>query len=348
MRPLRHTDAIRTSWSSGRESLIVWVLICVSPLVAVLIALGTGRVSLTPLQIVSALWAPDANLYDSAIVWHARLPRTLTSLLVGAGLGASGAALQGLFRNPLAGPQTVGVLSGAGFGGSLAIFMGLGSTYIIAGAFAAGLLAVFAVIAFARLAGGLSVLMIVLAGILVSSLAAAGTTLMQYAADPEEQLPELVYWLMGSFAGTTLSEVFGLITAVSIGVVILWGYALRIDLMSSGEDEARAFGLNLRRDRFIVLAAVALTCAAGVAVSGVIGWVGLVVPHAARFLVGPGHRRLILASALIGAAFLCLIDTAARSLTAAELPVSALTALIGAPVFLALLAGLRRSGGHDA
>jgi iron complex transport system permease protein len=329
----------------------VWVALILFPLMALLLGLAVGRLTIPPPQVIGALFKPGIHADAAPVIWHIRLPRALASLCAGAALALAGAVLQGVLRNPLAGPQTIGVSSGAAFGGALAIVLGLSGLALVGVAFVAGLATVLAVLAVARLADGPhrsepSVLTVVLAGIVLSALATAGTTLLQHAADPERLLPQIVYWLMGSFAAASPAD-----TAVLAGLLLplgllLWGYGLRLDLVSGGEDEARALGLNVRLDRLIMLAAVAGLGAGAVAVAGVIGWVGLVVPHAARLIVGAAHRRLIPASALIGAGFLCLIDTLARSLWTVEMPISALTAIIGAPVFLGLMFGLARRGFH--
>lgn len=329
----------------------IWLTLVAFPVLAAFVALGSGRLDIAPVQVIGALISPAAHPAEAPVIWHIRLPRTLASLLAGAALSVAGVVLQGVLRNPLAGPETVGVTSGAAFGGVLALAMGLSGLAMVGTAFAFGFSTVMAVLATARLADGParsepSVLTVVLAGIVLGALAAAGTTLIQHAADPEELLPMIVYWLMGSFAAADFGDV-GLLLALLVPLsLLLWGYGLRLDLMSGGEDDARALGLNVVRDRMVMLAAVAGLGAGSVAVAGVIGWVGLVVPHAARMIVGPVHRRLIPAAALIGAGFLCLIDTGARSLSAVELPISALTAIIGAPVFLALMFGMARRGLH--
>jgi len=319
--------------------LVVIAIILVS---AFLAALAVGRVSVDLRDVILGLLSTGSESDAAAIVRYARIPRALASLLVGACLGMAGAVLQGLFRNPLAGPQTLGLLGGAGFGGAFAILLGFGAVGVAGMAFLAGLVAIAAVIGVARLAGEFSVLMIVLAGLLVSALAGAGTTLVQFIADPETQLPQLVYWLMGSFSAVRIEEGMALLPLVVACGVILWGYGLRLDVMASGDEDAQAIGLNVARDRIVLLIVVTALCAGAVAVAGVIGWVGLVVPHAVRFMLGPNHRVLIPGSALLGGAFLCLVDMTARSATVAELPVSAITALVGAPLFLMLLVVHRR------
>lgn len=329
------------------QTLLLWGGLILLPVVAVLIALGSGRMGIGPFEVLGALIAPDDYPRGAPVIWHVRLPRALASLFAGASLAIAGAVLQGLLRNPLAGPQTVGVTSGAAFGGALAIVAGLSGAALVGISFAFGFATVLAVLAVARIADGPdnsepSVLSVVLAGIVLGSLATAGTTLIQHGADPEEVLPHIVYWLMGSFAAADFTDALLLASLLVPFGGLLWSYGLRLDLLSGGEDEARALGMNVTRDRMLMLAGVAALGAGAVAVAGVVGWVGLVIPHAARMLVGPAHRRLIPASALIGAGFLCLIDTVARGASAVELPISALTAVIGAPVFLGLMFGLAR------
>ena len=329
------------------ETMIWGLLILMVPL-AMLASLSSGRVDLGPLAVLDVFAAKLGgglvDPYQAAIVFNARLPRILAAALSGAGLAACGAALQGCFRNPLVGPQTIGVLNGAGFGGSLMIFLGAGQLAVMGGAFAIGLATMLLVVWLARLGGRDSILMLVLAGIVISSLMAAFTTLLQYVADPERQLPQLVFWLMGSFARSTPTTLLWIAPPILIGTALLWAYAFRINILASGEEEAEALGLRVARDRRTILGAVAIVSAAVVSVAGIIGWVGLVVPHLARLVVGPNHSRLIPASALIGAAYLTLVDTLSRSLTAAELPIGAITALLGAPVFIAVLRRSLKAG----
>lgn len=318
---------------------------------AILCSLALGRVPLGITDVVTVLIAPwngaMTDPYQNAIVMHARLPRTLLAAICGAGLAVSGAVLQGAFRNPLVGPQTIGTLAGAGLGGSLMLFLALGPVAVMGGAFAGGFAATLAVVFLANMAGRGSVLMLVLSGIVVSAMLAAVNTLLQYFADPERQLPQLVYWLMGSFATSRLSDFWIVMPIVISGIVLCSGYAFRLNVMASGDEEARALGLAVRRDRTILLVVVAMMSAATVSVAGVVGWVGLVVPHIARMLVGPDHRRLIPAAAWIGAAYLTLIDMMARTLTSAELPIGALTALVGAPVFVVILYRVQARGWRD-
>ena len=336
VQPRPATKRLYAAASLGFGGLVVLTLI------TMVICLGIGRVTLAPGRVLTVLLSGvgiggPVEALERSIVLSVRLPRTLLATLSGAGLAVAGAALQGCLRNPLVGPQNVGVLSGAGFGGTIGLFLAWGPFGVAAAAFVGGLAAMLLVIWLGRSAGQMTVLMLVLSGIVVSALCVALTTLVQYLADPERQLPALVFWLMGSFATANMSKVVLALGPVVLGMLVLTALAFRLNILASGEDEARALGVPVARDRTIVLCAVAAICAAVVAAAGLIAWVGLVMPHLARMLVGPDHRRLLPAAALLGAAFLTVVDTLCRSATAAEIPVGAITALVGAPVFIFLL-----------
>lgn len=311
-------------------------------LVTIVVCLGIGRVALAPIRVLAVLLSGlgvggTVDPFENAVVLSVRLPRTLLAALCGAGLAVSGAALQGCLRNPLVGPHNVGVLSGAGFGGSIGLFLSWSPFGIAAGAFVGGLAAMWLVLWLARSADQTNVLMLVLSGIVVSALFVALTTLLQYLADPERQLPAMVFWLMGSFATADMTKLRLALGPVILGVLVLTALAFRLNILAGGEDEARALGVPVSRDRMLVLCAVAAICAAVVSVAGPIAWVGLVIPHLARMIFGAEHQRLLPASALLGATFLTAVDTLCRSATTAEIPVGAVTALVGAPVFTHLL-----------
>ncbi len=330
------------AWSGA-----AWGLFVLVP-VAMAVCLSFGRIALSPLDVLAAIASPlgiiEVPSLNQTVVMTARLPRVLIAALAGAGLGCAGAVLQGVFRNPLVGPQTIGVLSGAGFGGSLMIFLGAAPLAVMSSAFAFGFVAVVLAMLMARMGGSVSILMLVLAGVVISAFCAALTTLLQFFADPERQLPHLVFWLMGSFATVKGADVWWVAAVVIPAIVLLLGHAGLIDILASGDDEASALGLNVAGLRTRLLLVVAAICAATVSVAGIIGWVGLIVPHLARFIVGSGHRAVLPASAALGAAFLVCIDTFCRTATAAEFPVGAVTALIGAPLFMLLLWRSRSRG----
>jgi iron complex transport system permease protein len=248
-----------------------------------------------------------------------------------------GAALQGIFRNPLVSPQILGISWGAAFGGALAILLGFYGIALIGSAFAFGIVALVTVGLVARIDGCTETATIVLAGIIIGALFYALVSLLKFVADPDSSLPAIVGWLMGSFASATWERLALAAPAILIGVIGLYLLRFRINVLSLGDDEARSFGVRVERDRWVFLVLVALTTGAVVSVAGVISWVGLVVPHAARLLVGADNRILMPASALVGGAYLVIIDTIARTAIAAEIPLSVLTAIVGAPVFAILL-----------
>jgi iron complex transport system permease protein len=265
-------------------------------------------------------------------------------MLVGAALAAAGTAYQHLFRNPLVAPDTLGVSSGAALGAVLGIFTGAGLLAIEAFAFAGGLAAVVIVMLIAaRLTAHDPLVTLILTGIVVASLLGAAISLLKYLADPYNQLPAITFWLMGSFASASHTEVRSLLPAVAVALAVLVALAWRVNLLALPEDEARALGVDTRRLRAVVIAAATLATSASVAVSGIIGWVGLVVPHMARLLVGPEFSRLLPVAALFGAAFMLAIDTLARTAAPIEVPPGILTAVVGTPVFIVLLARARRA-----
>ncbi len=299
-------------------------------LVAFLVAKATGAASPLP--------APAG-----AVILQIRLPRVIAATAVGAALAGSGAAYQSLFRNPLVSPDILGVSSGAAFGAVVGIFLSLPVIGIEAASFGGGLAAVAVVYAIAAaIRDRDAVLVLVLAGIVIGALFGAGVGLLKYLADPYNQLPAITFWLLGSLAAVNPADLASLVPAVAIGLVPLALLRWRIDVMTLGEEEASALGLDTRMLRVVVIAAATLMTSAAVAASGIIGWVGLVVPHLARLTVGPAFTRLLPVSVLFGACYLLAVDTVARNLGNVELPLGVLTAVIGTPVFLWLLAFGRR------
>lgn len=316
-------------------------------LLAVMLAgVGAGQYSISPttaLRIVfdksvgAGLLPPGIDesiswtAMDERIVTLVRGPRVLLAALCGAGLAVAGAALQGIFRNPLAAPEMLGVSAGAAFGGAIAILLSLPGLLMIGGAFTSGMIALLIVGAIARVEGGSAPTSVILAGVIVGAFFMALVSVTQLFADPHNSLPAITFWLMGSFASASWGQVGIASPAVFLGCVVLWLMRFRINALCLGEEEARTLGIPVERDRWLVFISVALIAAAIVSVAGIVGWVGIVIPHAARFLVGHDHRILLPASCLFGASYLCAVDTVARSATPGEIPVGVLTALIGAP-----------------
>ncbi len=310
---------------------------------AMLYAISAGRFEVPWTRIIEILWARvwdlsgSADSMDERIVELVRLPRVLLAALSGAALAVGGAALQGVFRNPLVSPQVLGISQGGAFGGALAILLGYHGVVLLGMSFVFGLVALVLVGLLSRINGRTEVLTVILAGMVVGAFFAALVSILQFIADPNSSLPAIVYWLMGSFSTATWARLGLAVPGMALGLALVWLLRYRLNLLALEEAEARSLGVNPDRERWFIFIAATMMTGTSVAVAGVIGWIGLVVPHAARLIVGEDHRRLIPASALLGAAYLVLIDTFARTLTAAEIPLGVLTALIGAPVFAVLL-----------
>ncbi len=317
-------------------------------LVALLLAsfaasLCVGRFAVPVDRALAILWqgllhpaaAPAA--IDERIVLLVRAPRVLLAALSGAGLAVAGAALQGVFRNPLVSPDILGISQGAAFGGALAIMLGIWGLPLIGLVFAMGLVALVCVGFLARINGRTETVTVILSGLVVGSMFTALVSLLQFVADPESSLPAIVFWLMGSFATATWERVLIAAPGLVLGTVLLWALRFRLNLLALDEAEARSLGVRTERERWLVFLLVAIIVGSQVAVSGIIGWVGIVIPHAARLLVGHDHRAMLPATMVLGAAFMVIIDTLARAATSAEVPLGVITALVGAPVFALLL-----------
>ncbi|MGV1793402.1 FecCD family ABC transporter permease [Rhizobium sp. A37_96] len=310
---------------------------------SMLFSIGAGRFSVAIPRIGEILLGALSNPHampaqmDERIVLLVRLPRVLLAALSGAALAVGGAALQGVFRSPLVAPEVLGISQGAAFGGALAILFGYAGVEMLGMAFVLGLSALVLVGMLARINGRTEVITVILSGMVVGALFAALVSVVQFVADPNTSLPAIVYWLMGSFSTATWARLGLAIPGMAIGLGVIFLLRYRLNLLALEEQEARSLGVNPDRERWYVFVAIALMTGTSVSIAGIIGWIGLVVPHAARILVGEDHRALIPAAALLGAAYLTFIDTLARTLTAAEIPLGVLTALIGAPVFGYLL-----------
>ncbi|MGW1098379.1 FecCD family ABC transporter permease [Streptomyces sp. NPDC002455] len=333
-----------TSARRGLPRLSLLVLVTV----VALAALALGRYVVPPNEVVRLLagqvipldrtWTPA----EQSVVLDVRLPRVLLSLLVGGGLALGGAALQGVFRNPLVSPDVIGVSSGASFGGVLGLLLGAGSAAVVGGAFAFGLVALVTVLLIGRLNSGSPILMIVLGGTVTGAFFTALVSFAKYLADPESELPSIVFWLLGSLATATYAKALTAAVPILLGAAVVLALRWRLNVLSLGDEDATALGVPPRSTRALLLTAVALMTAGAVAVAGLVGWVGLVVPHLARLWTGSDHRVQLPAAFLIGGAYLTAIDTLSRTITAAEMPLGILTAVIGAPFFVLLLARSRK------
>jgi len=302
-----------------------------------IVALCAGRYPISPGELWQALTGQGEDA-ASNVLWQIRMPRVLGGLAVGAALAAAGATYQGLFRNPLVSPDILGVTGGASLGAVLGIYFGLPVVGVQLMAFAGGLGAVVMVYAIgARLRAYDPLLVLVLAGVAVGALLSAGVSLIKVLADPYEQLPAITYWLLGSLASVTSGDVIAAAPAMLIGLVPMALLRWRMNIMSLDDDEARALGLNTKLLRGALIVGATLATAAAVSITGVVGWVGLLIPHIARLIVGPDFTRLLPASIMLGGGFLIGIDVIARSVAPTEIPLGVLTAAVGAPFFLYLL-----------
>ena len=313
-------------------------------LAAIILSFLLGRYPVPPKELVGILlqrifpairpfWADTME----TVVFNIRVPRILLACLVGCCLSAAGASYQGVFQNPMAAPDILGATSGAAFGAALAILLGAGSRLITLSAFVFSLLTVVLVYLISKVARGKRVLTLVLAGIMVASLFNAGVSYIKLVADPSDQLPAITYWLMGSLSGATKKDVAFVCAPMAIGLLPLFALRWRMNVLTLGDDEAHSIGVNAGRIRLIVMLCSTLVTAASVSVTGMIGWVGLVIPHLTRKLVGNDYRYLMPGSMLFGALFLLAVDDVSRNLLAVEIPIGILTAFIGAPFFLWLI-----------
>jgi iron complex transport system permease protein len=315
----------------------------------VALSLAVGSFPVAPGDVARVLWAAiaggDSGVADNAraIVLEIRGPRIVAALAVGAGLGAAGAAYQNVFRNPLVSPDILGVSSGCALGAVAGILAGLPLVAMQGLAFAGGLAAAGLVVLFGALVRGHDrVLTLVLIGVVVGSLFAAGVAFAKTIADPYNELPAITFWLLGSFGGVLPRDLAAGLPLMLLGLAPLVLLRWRVNLLALPDDEARALGVDAPRLRLVVIAGATLLTSAAVAIAGVIGWVGLVVPQAARLMTGPGFARVLPVSALLGAGFLLVVDTVCRTVGPAELAPGVVTALVGTPAFIALLAAASR------
>lgn len=315
----------------------------------VALSLALGSFPLAPRDVAQVLWSAlaggESGVTESAraVVLEIRGPRVLAALAVGAALGAAGAAYQNVFRNPLVSPDILGVSSGCSLGAVAGILAGLPAAAMQGLAFAGGLAAAGLVLAIGSWVRGHDrVLTLVLTGVVVGSLFAAGVAFAKTVADPYNQLPAITFWLLGSLAGVLPSDLALALPLMLVGLLPLALLRWRVNVLALPDDEARALGIDVPKLRLLVIVAATLATSAAVAIAGVIGWVGLVVPHAARLLAGPGFARVLPLSVLLGAGFLLLVDTLCRTAVAGELPPGVVTAIVGTPAFIALLAASSR------
>ena len=341
-----HPCEQRSKLSKHADAIIFGLAVIMVALAA--ISLMLGRYPIDPGQAIAMLvncvipvdvtWTEQ----QSTLFFNVRLPRILLALMVGCCLSVAGAAYQGTFQNPLVSPDILGASQGAAFGAAVAILCGFTAAMVSVPAFCFALLTVLLVLLISARAKGNHMMVVVLAGVMVSSLFQAAVSYCKLVADPTDELADITYWLMGSLTGAKMSQVVTVFPILFIGCAVLFALRWRINILTMGDDEASTMGVNARLIRIVVIIAATFITAACVSVTGMIGWVGLVIPHLCRMLVGADYRRLIPASMLMGAGFLLLVDDIARLATTAEIPIGILTAFVGAPFFLYLITRRKR------
>lgn len=329
----------------GRLHPYVYFILIFFPLVCGLIGLSVGRMDIKISEIIlffkNLIGGGQVDPLMESLIINIRLPRVLTALIVGGGLTAAGIAFQALFSNPLATPDILGVTSAASLGAVLGIILSLGTMGIQVLAMVFGLLSILITINLVK-RDETSMIMLVLAGIIVSSLANALASLLKYTADPMDKLPQITYWLMGSFGRTSYKNLALAGPLILISIFVIYKMRWSLNLLSLSEDEARSLGINVKKTRLIFILAATLITASSVSICGQIGWIGLIIPHLVRLMVGSNNLYTLPLGISFGAGFMVLIEALSRTVSVIELPISILTAIIGAPIFIILM---RRSGG---
>lgn len=330
----------------------IFPLIVLALLILVFLSAMIGRYFIPPRELLNIISLKFTGLSHSVgqseetVVFQVRLARICAAMIIGGALSVSGASYQGIFRNPMVSPDILGASAGASFGAVLAILMGLNSFFVQAFAFVCGILAVVIALvvsnAIVNSEGG-SIVILVLTGMVVSALFSAFVSIVKYVADPYNTLPAITFWLMGGLTYVTNSDVLIMIIPFLLGVLPLMFFRWKLNILSFGDEEAKSLGINTKELRTITILCATLMTSSSVAIGGMVGWVGLIVPHLARMIVGPDHKRLLPASLLIGSMFLLLVDDISRCAFAQEIPLGIITAVAGAPLFLYLLFKGRRS-----
>lgn len=350
---MRDTKVIHERhFSIKRDHNLVIILLITLLVVVSLISFTLGRYFISLKQLLDIFYfklqglnytGPNFNMVDT-ILFQVRLPRIIAAILVGAALSMSGASFQGLFQNPMVSADILGASAGAGFGAALALLFSFGTVGIQLSSFAFGLGAVALTYAIStRIGRGSSqVLVLVLTGMVVTALFTSAISLIKYVADPDGKLPAITFWLMGGFSSVTGEDLKIVLLPILLSSLPLLLLRWRLNIFSFGEEEAKSLGINTTRLRTIVIICSTILTASTVSISGIVGWVGLVIPHLARMIVGPNYKILLPASFLLGAIYLLVVDDFARCLFTMEIPLSILTSMIGAPFFIYLLLRGRR------
>ena len=328
-----------------KQSKIKWFRIIILPFVIFFVSLFLGRFSVdfnSVLKILSNYFFNtnyEKTWTDSAakVIIEVRFPRAVMAALIGAGLSISGATYQGMFHNPLVSPYILGVSAGASFGAALGIVLSLPYLYIQLIAFAFGIIAVMITFFLSHVYKSTPILMLVLAGTVVSAFFQALLSAIKFTADGDEKLPAITFWLMGSLGNVSLQDLLLSIIPITVSIIGLLAIRWRINVLSMGDKEARSLGIHTERIKIVIIIFSTIITSTAVSICGIIGWVGQVIPHFCRMLVGPDHKALLPATVFVGAAYILLVDNLCRLLTATEIPIGILTAIIGAPIFAYLL-----------
>ena len=324
------------------KEIISMVLLVFLPIILFFASFLMGRYPVSPVDVVKTILSqifPQLSVSSTVntIVWQIRLPRILAALLVGASLSMAGTSFQGIFKNPLVSSDLLGVSNGAGFGAALAILFSGSNVIIQIFAFLFGIISVSITYLISRAYKSGGILILVLSGVAISAFFNSLISGVKFIADPDDKLPEIVYWLMGSLASVTMDEIIMILIPLLIGFIILFLLRWQMNILAMGDEEAQSLGLNPSRIRLIIIVGCTLLTSAAVSISGIIGWIGMIIPHIARMIVGPDNKILLLASLSLGASFLLLIDNISRVAISIEIPIGILTAIIGVPIFLYLL-----------
>ena len=344
-----HKEELIMLSESNKERTIIIILFLIT-VGTFILSCTVGRYAISVFDIFKTFYTAIFKHNNSntstiaAVLFNIRIPRIFAAMLIGAALSMSGAAYQGLFRNPMVSPDILGASAGAGFGASLAILLSFGITGIQISSFLFGIgaVALTYIISAAIDRDNNATLVLVLSGMVVSTLFSSFVSMIKYVADPYSKLPAITFWLMGGLSSTTMDDVKVLIIPVILGTVPLILFRYKLNVLSFGEEEAKALGVDTKKIRLIIIVCSTLLTASSVSVCGMIGWIGLIIPHLSRMLVGPNYKFLLPTAMLLGCSFLLIVDDIARTLFTIEIPLGILTAIIGAPFFIYLLVRGRR------
>ena len=327
---------------SQNKEVITFLLLVILPIILFFASFLIGRYPISPVDVVKTILSPifpqlKVSQTITTIVFEIRLPRIIAAFAVGSALALAGTSFQSIFKNPLVSPDLLGVSNGAGFGAALAIILSSSNFLIQILAFVFGIISVSITYLISRAYKAGGILVLVLSGVAISAFFNALISCIKFVADPQDKLPEIIYWLMGSLSSVTIDKLIMITITFVVGIIILLLLRWQMNILAMGDEEAQSLGLNPTRIRLLIIAGCTLLTSAAVSISGIIGWIGLIIPHMARMIVGPDNRILIPASLSLGASFLLLVDNISRAVISIEIPIGILTSVIGVPIFLYLL-----------